>query len=204
MADAGSGEQGAAGQGAAANHQGAAPPQGVVPPQGAATPEGQIHALPHVGAGFQTDFFPTNGTGYTTISPDQLQQLFAHFNVARQERPRASTHEELISNLERAGELDSEDVKRAFGAVKRKTYCVGAMDDEECYADRPFRAGGVHLSAPSIYARCVEVLELRRGHSFLNVGSGTGWRLPGTRSNSRAAPSPLPLPLDTRRSSWGS
>jgi hypothetical protein len=58
--------------------------------------------------------------------------------------------------LERAGELSQPEVKAAFQAVKRKDYCLGAQDDEDCYADRPFRSEQAHLSAPSIYARCAQ------------------------------------------------
>ena len=87
--------------------------------------------------------------------------------------------------LEKKGELTSPAVIRAFLSVDRKTYCVGA-DDEDAYADRPYRSPqripngtavprAIHLSAPGIYARCIEHLDLKPGLSFLNVGSGTGY-----------------------------
>jgi SAM-dependent methyltransferase len=55
---------------------------------------------------------------------------------------------------------------------------VDELDEETrhaVYADRPFRAGYVHLSAPCIYVQALEGLELRPGLSFLNIGSGTGY-----------------------------
>jgi len=113
---------------------------------------------------------------HDALGPHALLQLFFQF---RHERQRSTTYAELIESLEGAGHLRSPAVKAAFVAVDRKTYCEGAEDDEECYADTPFRSTStgvvVHLSAPSIYARAVEALELRRGHSFLNIGSGTGY-----------------------------
>ena len=45
----------------------------------------------------------------------------------------------------------------------------------EAYADRPFKQGYVHISAPHMYATVLEQLELQPGHSFLNIGSGSGY-----------------------------
>ena len=83
----------------------------------------------------------------------------------------------LVESLKKEGAITSPAVIQAFLSVDRKKYCVGASDDE-AYADRPYRSmqrNAVHLSAPSIYTRCVEHLDLQPGLSFLNVGSGTGY-----------------------------
>ena len=83
----------------------------------------------------------------------------------------------LIESLKKEGAITSPAVIQAFLSVDRKKYCVGASD-EDAYADRPYRSmqrNAVHLSAPSIYTRCVEHLDLKPGLSFLNVGSGTGY-----------------------------
>ena len=105
-----------------------------------------------------------------------LLQFFEQFQSGRQRA--AGSHAELVERLQEVGALTSPAVKAAFAAVDRRTYCVGA-EAGECYSDRPVRAEPspacvVHLSAPSIYTRSLEALELRRGLSFLNVGSGTG------------------------------
>lgn len=43
------------------------------------------------------------------------------------------------------------------------------------FQDSAWRAENIHLSAPSIYCKVVESLELKHGVSFLNLGGGTGY-----------------------------
>ncbi len=47
--------------------------------------------------------------------------------------------------------------------------------NESAYSDRPVRIGGVHLSAPHMYAHILEALDIQRGQSILNLGSGSGY-----------------------------
>ena len=63
-----------------------------------------------------------------------------------------------------------------FRAVDRAMYFdLEEGDTSDPYEDDPWRRGNLHLSAPCIYARVVEALELKPGLSFLNLGSGTGY-----------------------------
>ena len=48
-------------------------------------------------------------------------------------------------------------------------------DHLEAYEDHAWRRGNLHLSAPCIYTKAMERLQLGRGQSFLNIGSGTGY-----------------------------
>ena len=119
------------------------------------------------------------------MAPAELLALFAQFAMHRnsQASSSAASNEALVEELQRHGEIASPAVVQAFLSVDRKVYCVDA-DDEEAYADRPYRSlprdvdevpKAIHLSAPGIYGRCVEQLDLKPGLSFLNIGSGTGY-----------------------------
>ena len=167
------------------------------PPMSASTPEPPPEEV-------EADEEETNTAAMNQLdgmAPAELLTLFAQFAMHHR-APSAATNQELIEMLEKKGELTSPAVIRAFLSVDRKTYCVGA-DDEDAYADRPYRSpqripngttvpspisepykrafssfgpsAPIHLSAPGIYARCVECLDLKPGLSFLNVGSGTGY-----------------------------
>lgn len=45
----------------------------------------------------------------------------------------------------------------------------------EAYMESPFKSGDIHLSAPSMYTRAIESLDLQPGQSVLVIGSGTGY-----------------------------
>jgi protein-L-isoaspartate O-methyltransferase len=47
---------------------------------------------------------------------------------------------------------------------------------DQAYVDTPLRlaAFGFNISAPHMYAMCLEALGLELGHTFLDIGSGCG------------------------------
>ena len=67
-------------------------------------------------------------------------------------------------------------VEAAFCAVDRAHF-LPAEFAEKAYENQPLRTtdGVYHLSAPNIYISALTDLELERGHSFLNIGSGSGY-----------------------------
>lgn len=72
--------------------------------------------------------------------------------------------------------ISSATVEGVFRAVDRAMYFeLEEGEATDPYDDDPWRRGNLHLSAPCIYAKVVEALDLRQGHSFLNLGSGTGY-----------------------------
>mmetsp|Transcript_5505 Transcript_5505/g.14369 ORF Transcript_5505/g.14369 Transcript_5505/m.14369 type:complete len:380 (+) Transcript_5505:73-1212(+) len=79
----------------------------------------------------------------------------------------------MVHRLQADGSL-SPRLANAFLKVDRGVY-VGAEESQANYADMPIKLGEVHLSAPSIYAAAVEALGVEPGHSFLHIGSGTGY-----------------------------
>lgn len=72
--------------------------------------------------------------------------------------------------------ISSATVEGVFRAVDRAMYFeLEEGEATDPYDDDPWRRGNLHLSAPCIYAKVVEALDLRPGLSFLNLGSGTGY-----------------------------
>lgn len=62
----------------------------------------------------------------------------------------------------------------AFRLTDRGDFVVPSHKSE-AYFDRPFKRSFVHLSAPHMYATVLEKLDIKQGHAFLNVGSGSGY-----------------------------
>jgi len=95
-------------------------------------------------------------------------------------RPKADlqselTNAEMVSELAEKGAICSAEVRRAFEHVDRKEF-VPNKAASFVYKDVPIRQGVHHLSAPGIYAGALEALmPLRKGMSFLNIGSGSGY-----------------------------
>lgn len=78
--------------------------------------------------------------------------------------------------VENSHYIKSPEVEGAFRAVDRAMYFkLNEGEATDPYDDDPWRHGNLHLSAPCIYAKVVEALDLRPGLSFLNLGSGTGY-----------------------------
>lgn len=91
------------------------------------------------------------------------------------------SQEALVDALIEDGALRTESVIAAFKAVDRGFFLKRDGEDEDGdpqftpYLDAPIKIGRMHQSAPSVYGKVVEALELRPGLSFLNIGSGTGY-----------------------------
>ncbi len=83
-------------------------------------------------------------------------------------------NDELIDNLVDGGLIKSQIVESVFRAVDRGIFYLPKFR-EAAYRDLAWREGHIHISAPCIYTRVMEALELRPNLSFLNIGSGTGY-----------------------------
>lgn len=81
---------------------------------------------------------------------------------------------ELIDNLIAENFIGNERVELVFRCVDRGFYFI-PNEEAEAYRDSAWRSGNLHISAPCIYAKALEALELSNGCSFLNIGSGTGY-----------------------------
>ncbi|KAG7176271.1 protein-L-isoaspartate O-methyltransferase domain-containing protein 1-like [Homarus americanus] len=83
-------------------------------------------------------------------------------------------NDDLVDNLKAANYITTPLLERVFRAVDRGNYFT-AENREQAYRDNAWKKGNLHLSAPCIYAKVMEGLQLAPGHSFLNLGSGTGY-----------------------------
>lgn len=99
-----------------------------------------------------------------------------HLLAAMVTRQRANdTNDELLASLKRSGALRSAAVEEAMKAVPRGAFVPEDLLDQ-AYVDTPLRlaAFGFNISAPHMYAMCLEALGLELGHTFLDIGSGCG------------------------------
>lgn len=80
----------------------------------------------------------------------------------------------LVDNLLSANYIKTPEVERIFRAVDRAFYYTDE-DKATAYQDVAWKSRNLHLSAPCIYSQALESLELKKGMSFLNLGSGTGY-----------------------------
>lgn len=83
-------------------------------------------------------------------------------------------NDELIDNLVEAGFIKSPLIERAFRAVDRGIFYLESAKDA-AYRDLAWRDGHFHISAPCIYTKVMDALDLKPNQYFLNIGSGTGY-----------------------------
>jgi hypothetical protein len=80
----------------------------------------------------------------------------------------------FTSNDELVDSLELDDLETEY-SMRRCDRGIFAPDAATCYQNAPSRQGDLHLSAPSIYSKALEALDLEvdcTSCSFLNVGAG--------------------------------
>ncbi len=81
----------------------------------------------------------------------------------------------LIKKMENAGILTNPSIKEALSAIDRKDFVLPKHIDY-AYVDRPLPIGkGQTISQPSTVVFMLELLDVQKGHSVLDGGSGSGW-----------------------------
>ncbi|CAL8069302.1 unnamed protein product [Calicophoron daubneyi] len=86
---------------------------------------------------------------------------------------RGRDNESLMDKLVESGYTLPPDLERAMRLVDRGNYF--GERSSRAYMDLAWRAGTLHLSAPSIYISVLKNLDLAPGQRFLNIGSGSGY-----------------------------
>jgi protein-L-isoaspartate(D-aspartate) O-methyltransferase len=107
---------------------------------------------------------------------DHREAFFARFlrNVYY-EQAGANRNEDLIRNLKETKTLTDKRVEEALLTIPRE-YFVTPELKEEAYNDHPLRFSkmGFNISAPHMYAMCLEKLDIQPGNVVLDIGSGSG------------------------------
>ena len=83
-------------------------------------------------------------------------------------------NDELVDNLRKDDYIKTREVEQVFRMVDRAHYYLEEYK-ESAYKDMAWKCGTLHVSAPCIYSAVMEALDLKKGMSFLNLGSGTGY-----------------------------
>jgi protein-L-isoaspartate(D-aspartate) O-methyltransferase len=83
--------------------------------------------------------------------------------------------ERLVAHLKNQGVLASERLEQAFLQVDRKDFVLPG-DEYAAYQDHPLPIGwGQTISQPYTVAFMLELLDVKKGQSILDIGSGSGW-----------------------------
>eukprot|EP00658_Telonema_sp_P-2_P055073 TRINITY_DN437_c0_g1_i11.p2 TRINITY_DN437_c0_g1~~TRINITY_DN437_c0_g1_i11.p2 ORF type:complete len:120 (+),score=33.92 TRINITY_DN437_c0_g1_i11:251-610(+) len=110
--------------------------------------------------------------------PQDLQAFMANYQLMMGSVHAPQTNDEMVDALARSADLScerSDQILEAFRKVDRGIFTPEAASPRNRYCDNsPIREGVLHLSATTIYAKVLEALELSKGLSFLNIGSGSG------------------------------
>eukprot|EP01130_Rhizamoeba_saxonica_P008858 TRINITY_DN358_c0_g1_i1.p1 TRINITY_DN358_c0_g1~~TRINITY_DN358_c0_g1_i1.p1 ORF type:complete len:156 (-),score=15.77 TRINITY_DN358_c0_g1_i1:164-562(-) len=82
---------------------------------------------------------------------------------------------ELVSHLEDHQMFNSRRIREAMLFVQRGDFLPPNYQDF-AYQDKPLKISelGFNVSAPHMYAHCLESLEIQPGNTVLDVGSGCG------------------------------
>lgn len=86
-----------------------------------------------------------------------------------------NTNQDLVQGLRGRNAFTSEIVERALLTIPRGCFVTEDMR-ASAYSDEPLRFAkfGFNISAPHMYAMCLEKLELEPGNTVLDIGSGCG------------------------------
>lgn len=87
----------------------------------------------------------------------------------------ANSNQELVDNLKKQGIFQNPSVEKALLAIPREYFVTDELKPE-AYVDHPLRFSklGFNISAPHMYAMCLENLDVQIGNKVLDIGSGTG------------------------------
>jgi len=88
-------------------------------------------------------------------------------------RYQGNDNEAMVDTLEEDGLISSARIKRSLLLIPRGDFVPANLADE-AFADRPLRTDSFNISAPHMYAFCLDILNLQPGQAFLDVGSGCG------------------------------
>jgi len=88
----------------------------------------------------------------------------------------SAENEYMVSQLVRMGLIQTDEVKNSFMSVDRGDFVFPEYRGF-AYADEPIPLGdtGQTISAPSMLAIILEILELKKWHFVLEIGTGSGY-----------------------------